>query len=272
MLTSLVVLALAAAPGGAPGLTLALPGLNAVNLNPGEGELYAELVAQHFTQHGVKVMTARDLATVLGVERQKQLLGCAESSCLVEMTSALGADGVIAGDLGKLGDEYALNLKVLSSRDGSALALQNARAASVRDLPNVIEQTVRRLVQGLATSTNHPELLRDAATAKSSPVRALALIPGIAGVVAIGAGVALQVAAGNTFTDLSTHHYPEPQALDLKNSGRGLEAGGNAALIGGGVCLAAAVVMFIAGAPSAATPTVAVTPDGAVIGLVGVLP
>src|SRR3990167_7365998 len=101
MLCVLLSLALAAEPLRSKPVTLALPGLNAVNLAAGEDDLQAEVVAQKFIAHGVQVMTARDLSTVLGMERQKQLLGCAENhACVVEMTAALGADGVIVGDLG----------------------------------------------------------------------------------------------------------------------------------------------------------------------------
>jgi len=106
-----------------PDPSLVLPGLNAVNLAPGEGDLYSELLAQELTRQGFKLQTARDVSAVLGLERQKQLLGCAESSCLAELASAIGADGLVLGDVGKLGQGYVVNVKVLLAKDASAVAL-----------------------------------------------------------------------------------------------------------------------------------------------------
>lgn len=159
MLSVFVLLALHADPASVTPVTLALPGLNTVNLNPGEGDLYTEVISQKFIEHGVKVMTARDLKSMLGLEREKALLGCAEESCVVEMTAALGADGVLVGDLGKLGNEYALNLKVLASKNGDAIALSNARALDSHDLSRVIDNSVHTILRELSVKLHRPELM-----------------------------------------------------------------------------------------------------------------
>lgn len=274
MLSALLVV-LATAPLSP--VKLALPGLNAVNLAPGEIDLQAELVAQKFLAHGVEVMTSRDLQAVLGLERQKLLLGCAENNaCIVEMTAALGVDGVIIGDLGKLDGQYVLNLKVLASSSGRVLALHNARAAPA-GLERMMENSVRAVLRGLATALGRPDLDRGAeplpelAPAPAGPsVRTLSLVPGAVGVAALATGAVLQVLAGQKYDALTAGHLEQGPALALKTQGQSLELGANVALIGGGVAVAAAVVMFFAGAP--VTPTVAVGPGGAAIGLSGVLP
>jgi hypothetical protein len=284
MLSLLLLAALSADPAPRPQVMLALPGLNAVNLAPGEGDLYGEVISQKFIEHGVKVMTARDLTAVLGLERQKQLMGCAEESCVVEMTAALGADGVLVGDLGKLGTEYALNLKVLASKNGDPIALFNARAQSAHDLDRVIDNSVHAILKTLAVKLNRPELalnttdtpavvVASPAPASGPSLRLVAIVPAAVGVVAIGVGAGLQAVAGSKYTELSGGHLAQPDAAALRDSGKGLDTGGTIALIGGGVALAAAVVMFIAGGPSDAPKPVAfVGPNGAGVGIVGVLP
>jgi hypothetical protein len=283
MLSLLVLTALTADPAPRPPVMLALPGLNSVNLAPGEGDLYAEVISQKFIEHGVKVMTARDLTAVLGLERQRQLLGCAEESCVVEMTAALGADGVLVGDLGKLGTDYALNLKVLSSKNGDPIALFNARAQSAHDLDRVIDNSVHAVLKALAIKLNRPELAlnTDPVVVVAPPppppsgpsLRLVSIVPAAVGVVAIGVGAGLQAVAGTKYTELSAGHLAQPEAAALRDSGKGLDTGGTIALIGGGVVLVAAVVMFVVGGPSEApTPVAFIGPNGGGVGISGVLP
>jgi hypothetical protein len=62
----------------------------------------------------IQVITSSMMASVLGLERQKQLLGCKDdSSCLVEVGNALGADLLISASVGKLGNTYLLSLTLI---------------------------------------------------------------------------------------------------------------------------------------------------------------
>lgn len=63
MVSAVVSMMLAAAP------SLAMPGLNAVNVSRNEAELYGDLLAQRLRSGGTTVLGARDLGVVLGVER-----------------------------------------------------------------------------------------------------------------------------------------------------------------------------------------------------------
>src|SRR5262245_53582869 len=78
-----------------------LPGADA-NL----GAVVGEEVARALPAGAFKVTTQQQLATVLGLERQRQLAGCSEeaSSCAAEVASALGADVVVQTTLAKIAD------------------------------------------------------------------------------------------------------------------------------------------------------------------------
>lgn len=251
---------------------LAMPGLNSVQLAQGEGELRAESLSQALGAHGVKVFSSRDLQTLLGMERQKQLLGCAEDNqCMLEITAALGVDGVLVGDLGRFGEEYVLNLKILSTAKATVLAIFNARCTGAQ-LERTFENGARALLKGLEAAgpwrfTGSLEPLESV-----SPVRVAAIAPAVVGVGALVTGLVLQLSAGKTFDDFSAAKArgDAAAATTLAADGKGLEVGSAVAFIGGGVALGAAVVMFFAGAP--VQPTAMVTPQGASIGLVGVLP
>src|SRR5690242_11003681 len=96
----LVIAAQVAAPH------IAAPDLTVVGLELNRGALYTEHFAQQLTALGFSVVTQKQIASLLGQERQKQLLGCAtqSDSCIAELASALGSDAIITGSVAKLGD------------------------------------------------------------------------------------------------------------------------------------------------------------------------
>ena len=72
--------------------TLAALELDAQQVPPAVAKLVGTQLTQRLTLKGFRVLTAADMAAVLGVERQKALLGCNdESSCIAEIGAALNA-------------------------------------------------------------------------------------------------------------------------------------------------------------------------------------
>ncbi len=68
------------------------------------------------------VLGTSDVQAVLGLERQRQLLGCSDSSsCLVEISGALGAPWLVSGSLAKFGRATRVDLKLLRTRDGKVV-------------------------------------------------------------------------------------------------------------------------------------------------------
>jgi hypothetical protein len=67
---------------------------------------------------GFEAISQAEISAMLNVQRQKQLLGCADESCLAEIGGALGAKLVLSGTLGKLGDSYVLSLQLLDTHKG----------------------------------------------------------------------------------------------------------------------------------------------------------
>ncbi|MEW5739814.1 MAG: hypothetical protein AB1938_12860 [Myxococcota bacterium] len=97
------------------------------------------------------VISSRDIQTLLGVERQKALLGCSDdsSSCLTELAGALGSRFVLSGSLSKLGDALQLSLQMLDTQKAQTAA------RGVR-LANDVEGLVGQLPWLLAEATATP--------------------------------------------------------------------------------------------------------------------
>ncbi|MBK7859418.1 MAG: hypothetical protein IPJ65_12505 [Archangiaceae bacterium] len=241
-----------------------MPGLNGVGLASGEGQLYSELLGQKLQELGLKVISARDIGAALGIERQREMLGCAESSCVAELAGALGADGMVLGDVGKLDTTYAVNLKVLS-RDGHTLAIFNATAATAAELPGLMAAGARALARQLGDTLHRSELTVAATGAGSSgsmsTVRKAAIAPlaiGVAALIAFGIFEGLASAKLDEISSAPTLL----QAAAARDAGKTFEMFGTAMAVVGGVGIAAAIVMFIAGGNSGHSASVALLPNG----------
>jgi hypothetical protein len=257
---------------GAP--SIAIPGLNGVRLAPGEAELYADVLSGKLVAGGLKVFTSRDVQQLIGLERQQQLLGCAEgSSCITEMIGALGVDAILVGDIGALGDEFILNFKILSARNGQSIALYNARAANVKAMPDALALAANALLHQLASSLAHPELepkaLPEAPTADH---RAWAVLPAAVGVAAAVTGAVLEVQAHGALDDLRAATTPQA-ATAAAQRGSTLQTTGYVLVGVGAACLvtAAVIALFGKGEPRA-TAGVVLTPAGATFAIGGTLP
>jgi TolB-like protein len=63
----------------------------------------------------VKVIGQKDVDKMLSWEQSKQLKGCTDTQCLVQIAGALGADYYLEGSLGVVGEKYFLTLKLIDS-------------------------------------------------------------------------------------------------------------------------------------------------------------
>ncbi len=125
--------ALALSTAAATPIKLAAPGLTYVGVDPKSGDFFVDYLAQQFRTHGILVTTQSQVAAIIGLERQKSLLGCGETSseCLAELAGALGVDGVITGSLARTGKgSWVINLNVIAANDGRTIGSASTR---VRD-------------------------------------------------------------------------------------------------------------------------------------------
>lgn len=261
----MLVHALALTLSAAPGLKLAAPGFECVHLEPEVCALYTDTFAQLLAERGtVRVTTQREIATLLGLERQKQLLGCTDASvnCVAELAGALGVDGVVSGSVGKLGSAYTVNVKIVSARDGSALGARSGRVKDDDELHAWFVETAHQLSDALVAPP-------------PSGLRGKAWLPWLAGGLAAGAGVTL-IVLGNG--DAQTISDPEraPSTLrgvqQLRADGEGKQAAGVALVAVGAAAALVGTAFFVFGAPGETRVSLQVSPQAAGLSLSGVFP
>ena len=68
-------------------------------------------------------LTSKDVQTILGLERQKQLMGCAEaSSCLTELAGAMGAPYLLSGTISQIGPSLQLSMQMIDVSKSQVVA------------------------------------------------------------------------------------------------------------------------------------------------------
>jgi TolB-like protein len=125
-----VVLAVALLAGSAPARAeapkrprLAVLGLRAISVDEAKVDLLSEVALTEASRFpSLDVMGRSDVAAILGFERQRQLLGCKEdAACMAELGGALGADYLLVGSLGRIGNLLRLDLRLLDPRKARVL-------------------------------------------------------------------------------------------------------------------------------------------------------
>jgi TolB-like protein len=274
---SFVAVALLAWSGAAVGVeTGAIPKLVMLELQPAEpGEArVAQVLTNFLVQDLAKtrrfdVISQREIATLVSLERQRELLGCNDqaSSCLSELAGALGAKYVVSGTVTRIGAEWRVAIQILQSAQAKAAAREMASAPSEEALTQMSRDLALRLAHGLPEGRG--------ATLNEGLARGMWLPAAIAGV-AFGAGSATMftLAQGEAQRlrdgDASISGADAVRAVVQRgelyqNVALGL---GEAAIVAGTCSLGFALF----GIPERDVPRVAIVPFGSSIHLVGRLP
>ncbi len=89
-----------------------------VGTEPTKAETLSEIaLTEAASMPGFDVIGKSDINSMIGFEKQKQVMGCADdSTCLAEVGGALGVDYILVGSLGKIGSLYRIDLKLVETK------------------------------------------------------------------------------------------------------------------------------------------------------------
>jgi hypothetical protein len=133
-------------------------------------------------QAGFETLTADDLRQIVDLAAEKELAGCDQNACLIEVANAMGARYVVFGRVGAFDDSGAmlLQLSLFDADQAKPIAREEVQAEDLRGLLDATPLLARKLVSPL--------------TGEDVRERALVFSPwlwGGLGVSAIGAGAGI---------------------------------------------------------------------------------
>jgi len=118
------------------------------------------------------VTSGADLRAAVDVESSRQAMACADESCMADLAGALGAELVVSGSVGKLGD---LLIVTISLYDAALQASAGKRKVEDRDLAALsprLDAAVDDLLGGRAMATS------SASAGSFHPLPVVALVGG----------------------------------------------------------------------------------------------
>ncbi|MBS1153405.1 MAG: hypothetical protein H6Q89_5103 [Myxococcaceae bacterium] len=251
-------------------LTLAAPDVTSHNIEQQTAAYYLERFAQKLGGSRIKITTSAEIAAVLGIERQRELMGCGESatSCAAELAQALGVDGVLRGTVAKFGKRIDITVKVLSARDASSMGAISVQAD---DEAALIDRLDAAALELRAQLLGPPEEVVATAQA-SSPPRWLPIAAAGGGLVAAAIGAGFLVSsfgAADRLTSAPPNSLPDAEGLAA--SARVQRGAGIALLAVGAAGIATGALLFL-GKREPVQPVVLIAPGGSWIGVAGSLP
>ncbi len=246
---------LAALLAATPSAQLAITPFSVLDLPEARGQLLAEHLGARLIEHGVRVTTPKDIQLVLGLERQRQLLGCsAGAECLVELAGALGVKELITGEVAKLDSGYQLVVKVIAADTGAARFARTARVDTERELFSSLDAWAMAIA------------------GKTTPRSWAPLIPLAAGVVAAGVGTGFLISANTWLASLQrrgTEALSYSDALVAKNLGPRDQWIGVGLTSAGALAVAAGLTWFLLSSPQSGAATTWLVPTPRGLALVG---
>ena len=146
VITGLVMLA----PADAPQKTrLLVTPLQARGVSPDTAEVMTRLLVSEIKQRGTHtVIAVQDVASVLSVEQQRQLLDCQGNSCAAELAGALDVDELVTGTVTAVGHLYVVALSRVRMHDAVTLAAVTAQRQGDSEavLPAMVPELTARLM------------------------------------------------------------------------------------------------------------------------------
>ena len=101
-----------------------------------------------------RVVAAKELEVVLGMEQQKQLLNCGSDGCLAEIAGALAVQYILSGSVGRLGQEFVLSLRLNQAGSGVGLASVSDRLTTESAVLDDVRPALERLFRQARLSRN----------------------------------------------------------------------------------------------------------------------
>jgi len=106
----------------------------------------------------LSVSTQQEIVATLSLETQKQVLACDEAQCMADFGGALGVDSIVTGNLGRLGESWLVNLKLIdvSTVKVAAQADRRIRGGTLDDVLDLLPGMIAELFPPVVAAPSPP--------------------------------------------------------------------------------------------------------------------
>ncbi len=243
IVTAGVVALLAAGAADAQRTKIAVLELRAADEQKATAQALAGLVASELARHeDLQVTSAADVQAMIGFEKQRELLGCTDQSCLAEIGGALGVDLLLAGELSRIGSQWLLSLSLVDIQKGKPVFRVSREARSEDALVPETKAAVAELVAGFrarAGKASAPPAPAPAVATAPPPEEGRRVLPWVV----LGTGATAAIVGGVLYGTARS----DAQAGVLAEDAPAVETRGNAGLglaIGGLAVAAGSLLLF----------------------------
>lgn len=258
MFSTILLVALTQAP-----VTLASPSFSSTGVDAPLVAAWQDRFVSRVSGPGVRITTSRDIQTMLGLERQRELLGCTSegTSCLAELAGALGVELLLTGSIVKSDSGYLASIRVLKTQNGESVFSPSERFRTEDALLDWLDETA--------------EALRRKLVPEAAPSPVTKWIPAIAGAgLLVGSGVCFGL-SGARYGALTGANPPPVEAISsVRREGETLQWVGVSLAAAGGVAVLSSIIWAAVAPAPARSVQVSLAPlnGGAVVGFSGALP
>ena len=117
---------------------IAVLDLEAVHgVKPSMAEVLSDILLSRLTESRrfKSIVAGEDLRDMISLEEQKQAIGCDDESCMTALGGALGVPLMAVPSIGRIGDQFILNFKVINVDDAKVLVRKTVSVRKEVDLP-----------------------------------------------------------------------------------------------------------------------------------------
>jgi hypothetical protein len=116
------------------------------------------------------VMSGNDVKQLVALEMEKQNIGCTDDgSCLAEIAGAMGANLVIFGDAGKIGNVMLINLSLFNAEEGRSMSRVSIQAVNLDQIPEKMGPTLDKLMAPIIGKQETTAVIATPAPAAPTP-------------------------------------------------------------------------------------------------------
>ena len=217
------------------------------------------LAANVAAHRDLEITTSADIRQLLGLEAERQLLGCDGGSCMAEIGGALGVDFLISAEVSRVGENWLLNAGLVDVKRARTLHRVSRRTRDENELIDILGDVTAELLAELGLERRTPAAA--GATGASVGRRSLAANTalGVGSLAFVGGGILY----GGAWLTHSAHQSGQSLDGDPAISWSQAQAAQRNAAIGvgllaGGAAITAASFFFPRKSPG--TPSIALVP------------